>query len=460
MAGQRRGSAGIRTFAACAAITLVLTTACTATKKAVSTTPNSATTTLPRSTALGKGVTPTSIKLGITLIDWNCIKAFTTQIRLGQQDVYNAFIKDINDKGGIAGRKIVPYYKMFCPIGSAQLLAICTSLTQDINVFAVLGTFYDTSGDSQTCIAKQEHRVLLTFDLTQAIIDQSPPGLIVTPGSVPERSVGIMLELAKKEKTLQGKTVGVLGDTSVSSVVNGTIVPGLRKIGVKVGTVGLMSAGSNRDTTTAQAQLASFIEKWKTEHVDAIFLSGNVAAAKEFAPKVKKALPNALLLSDTTNILGQAQQLQSAGTTPNPYDGVVTAGGLTAQESDASANWKFCAEIYTRETGKHAEGAQQIIHSADGKNILDEHGTISDACQLLWTFHDIGERVGKYLNNDNWINTVNSFGPIADRGSGQYASLHAGKYATDDNWRLQAYDPTIPPAGNWKALTPLEDVTG
>ncbi|HTD51068.1 MAG TPA: hypothetical protein VK771_10735 [Acidimicrobiia bacterium] len=443
-----------------AAIALVLSTGCTATKKAVSTTSTGSATTLPRSTALGNGVTPTTIKVGVTLIDWNCIKAFTTQIRLGQQDVYNAFIKDINDKGGIAGRKIVPYYKLFCPIGSAQLLAICTSLTQDINVFAVLGTFYDTSGDSQTCIAKQEHRVLVTFDLTQAIINNSPPGLIVTPGSVPERSVGILLELVKKAKALQGKTVGVLADTAAASVVNGSIVPGLRNLGVKLGTVGLMSAGSNTDTTTAQAQLASFIERWKTEHVDAVFLSGDVAAAKEFAPTVKKALPNALFLSDTTNVLGQAQQLQSQGVNPNPYNGVITAGGLTGQESDASANWKFCAEIYTRETGKPAEGALQIIHSADGKNILDEHGTISDACQLLWTFHDIAQRVGKYLNDDNWISTVDTFGPIANRGSGPYSSLHAGKFSTEDNWRLQEYDPTIAPAGNWKPLTPLQDITG
>ena len=51
-------------------------------------------------------------------------------------------------------------------------------------------------------------------------------------------------------------------------------------------------------------------------------------------------------------------------------------------------------------------------------------------------FHDIGEKVGKYLNNANWVNTVNNFGQIENRGSGPYSSLHTGKYAADDNWRL------------------------
>ncbi len=463
MGGERRRRAqqraGIVRIVVGVVLVAALLAACTSTKKAVSTTPSSVGTTLPQSTALGKGVTPTSIKLGITLVNFDCIKAYTDLIRLNQPAVYTAFIKDMNDKGGIAGRKIDPVFKLYCPLGSAQLLSVCTALAQDDNVFAVLGTFYDISGDSQVCIAKQQHRVLVTFDLTQAIINKSPPGLIITPGSVPERTVGILLDLAKKNNTLTGKTVGVLGDNSVASVVNGTIVPGLRKLGVKLGTTGLLSI-TGGDTTTAQSQLDSFIERWKTEHVNALFLSGNNASTKQFVAKIKQRMPGTLLVADSTLTLEQAQQEQNAGIKPNPYDGLITAGGLSPQESDASANWKFCAEIYTRETGKPAEGAQQIIRSADGKNILDEHGTISDACQLLWTFHDIAQRVGKYLNNDNWINTVNTFGPIANRGSGPYSSLHAGKYSTEDNWRLQAFDSTIKPAGNWKPLTPLQDITG
>jgi hypothetical protein len=73
--------------------------------------------------------------------------------------------------------------------------------------------------------------------------------------------------------------------------------------------------------------------------------------------------------------------------------------------------------------------------------------------------HDIPERVGPYLNATNWINTVNDFGPIENRGSGPYASLHAGKYTADDNWRLQEYDSSLGNTGLWKAVTPLQDIT-
>ena len=166
------------------------------------------------STPLGVGVTATSIKVGVSLLDYACVEAFTNSLRFGQPAIYQTFINYVNQNGGVAGRKIVPVYKMFCPIGTATVLAACTSLTEDSQVFAVIGTFYDPSGDGQTCIAGQHHRVLLTFDLTQAIMNKSPAGLIVNAGSNPERLVRVLLELLARRGILKGRTVAVLGDTA------------------------------------------------------------------------------------------------------------------------------------------------------------------------------------------------------------------------------------------------------
>jgi ABC-type branched-subunit amino acid transport system substrate-binding protein len=432
----------------------------TSTAKPKATTPGSTT---PTDTKLGDGVTGDSIKLGIALVNFDCIKQYTDSIRVGQQAVYQAFINDINEKGGIAGRKIVPVYKMYCPPPLSQvLLTYCTSFAQDDHVFAVLGTFVDFSGDAQTCIANQQHRVLLTFNLTQAIMDKSPPGLIVTPGSVPERGAAILIGLVGKAGTLKGKTVAILGDTNETSVVKNTIEPGLKKLGLKLGSTALLTFASGGDTTQSQAQLDSFIEKWKTQGVNAIFMSGNLASTKQFVEKIKARMPDVLLLSDNTDTLMQAQQ---ETITPNPYQGLLTPGGLSPKESDESANWKFCADIYQKQTGKHAEGAQEIIRSMDakhpsktGKYILDEHGTISDACQLLWFFHDIAAKTGKYLNNNNWVNAVNTYGEIVNRGTGRYSSIHSGKYSAEDNWRLQKFDSAVKPNGNWVPISPLQNI--
>src|SRR5438128_7779080 len=78
------------------------------------------------STAPGEGVTPTQIKMGIALVDFDCIKNFVDEVRVNQDQVYQSFIDDINAKGGIAGRKIAPVYDNYCPLGSAGPLAVCT----------------------------------------------------------------------------------------------------------------------------------------------------------------------------------------------------------------------------------------------------------------------------------------------------------------------------------------------
>ena len=74
-------------------------------------------------------------------------------------------------------------------------------------------------------------------------------------------------------------------------------------------------------------------------------------------------------------------------------------------------------------------------------------------------FADIAKKVGKNLNNTNWTNTVNTIGAVKVMNT-DFASLHAGKYDADDTYGLVAFDPTIEPNGEWKHLTPTENVSG
>ena len=327
------------------------------------------------------GVSPKSLKVGIALVDYGCVKQFVDSIRVNEQQVYQAYISDINAKGGIAGRKIVPVYDSYCPLGSAGALAVCTKLTDDDKVFAVIGTFVDFSGDAQTCVAKQHHRVLLAFSLTQAIMSQSPPGLIVYPGATNERTVKVLLALLARKQALKGKKVAVLGGSAEAGTVNTTIVPGLRKRKVPLGTTAILSINGTADTTAAQSQLDSFIEKWKGEHVNAIFLSGDEVSSKQFVTKIRHEMPKVMLVTDTTNVLDFAKEEAQAGVKPNPYEGIISTGGPPSKVYDKSANYRYCAAIYQRYTKKKAPKSTTVIKGPGGKTI-DTYGAISDACQI------------------------------------------------------------------------------
>jgi ABC-type branched-subunit amino acid transport system substrate-binding protein len=420
---------------------------------------SSAPTRQPAAASSQTGVTPKTIKVGIALTNFDCIKQFVDSIRLKQEQVYGAYVADINAKGGINGRKIVPVYDTYCPLGSAGPLAVCTKFTDDDKVFAVIGSFVDFSGDAQTCVANQHKTVLMTFILTQQIIDKSPPGMIIFPGATAERTASVLLQLLNREKKLKGKKVAVLGGSQEANIVNKTIVPGLKKQKVPMGSTAILSINGTGDTTSAQAQLDSFIEKWKGQHVNAVFLSGEEVSSKQFVTKLRQEMPKVMLMTDNTDVRDSAQQEVHAGIKPNPYEGIMAAAGRTPAEYDKSANYKYCAQIYKKYTKKPAPKSTTVIKAPGGKTV-DTYSSINDACQTMTMFHDIATKAGKNLTNASWVKAVDNYGEIVNRGTGPYSSLHTGKYDAEDTFRLEAFDSSIKPSGNWKALTPVENITG
>jgi Periplasmic binding protein len=391
------------------------------------------------------------------MIDYSCLSAVYDSDEPDQRATFQIFIDDVNKKGGIAGRKLVPVYKSYCPIKTETEMTACTSLTDDNEVFAAIGTFYDPSGNAQLCFAKQHHTIVIADSLTQALIDRGPPGLMLTPDITPERRLNVIMALLKRESTLAGKTVSVVDIASDKPRVDSVVVPALRALGVQRGTDATLSI-AGFDTTAALAQLDSFIEHWKTDGTNALILVGDEVSSKQFVEKIKAAIPAMTLVSDTTSVLDGGRSEQDAHVSPNPYDGVVTAEGQTGLEHTKTPHFAFCRDIWEKATGRKVPSPNAVLRLPNGKkyNLYDE---VETSCLFTNFFSTIAKRVGPYLNNANWTNTVNDFGPVDDT-STIYATLHRGKYDADDTYGLVAYDPTIGADGDWRHVTPTVNVSG
>ena len=412
--------------------------------------------TKPVSTALGQGVTADTIKIGVALTDFDAIKQYQTSIRLNQDKNYRIFFDYINAHGGINGRKIVPDFYMFNPIPDAQRLAqVCIKFAEDDKVFAVMGNLYDPNGEVQTCLAKRHKVPVMSFMLTDAIINRSPGGLIVYAGTAPERIDEVLGPLLESSHSLDGKKVGVLGETATKKAVAGSVVPELKKLKVDTGSVAVLSI-SGTDTSAAQSQLDAFIERWKGEGVNALWVTGTNVSSKQFIEKVRAAMPNVLLVTDNQGVRDYGRQEVQAKANPNPYEGILSATGPTPHEYDQSENWKFCSDTYKAATGQTPPNAEAVVPLPGGYT-NDLYGGISDACELSSVFQQIATKVGPYLNTDNWINTVNTFGPIVDRGAGQFNSLHQGKYDIQDTFQLVQFNAAEGQGGDWKSLSPLQN---
>jgi hypothetical protein len=460
---QGHGRRGL--VAAVIAVTIFAACGSSSSKASPGTTANGGTT-APAvvSKTLGTGVTANSIKIGISLIDFKCIQQFIDYTRPNQQAIYQDFVDAVNKSGGINGRHLVADFNTECPLTptSDLLVQICTHFTDDDKVFAVVGNLSDAAQDSaiHTCIAKKHDTPVITFQVTQAMFDQVPPGMLIFPGTTPERSSGVLFELLQKQGLLKGKKIAVLAEQSSEVSVKSAVLPAINKTGVATGTTAYLTI-NGADTTAAHAQLDSFIERWKSEKVNTLFITGQDTVAKQFVEQVTKGLPGVTLLTDTSDAVSQGQDETKAGLKPNPYEGMYLAGGYGSADYEKSANWKYCAGIYTAATGKAAPGPLDVLKiNVGGKSLTDQtYNTINDACQMISTFTEIASRMGKYVNVPNWVTAVNSYGPIVNRGGGLYASLRQGKYDFDDTFQLQQFDSALPPNGNWKPLTPYENIS-
>src|SRR4029077_15028342 len=234
------------------------------------------------------------------LIDYKCIpKAALDTVYVNQPQAYNAYIDNLNAQGGINGRKVVPVFKFICPLQPVAAVQACTSLTDDSKVFAVVGTMYDPTRDAPVCVAKQHQTILITDGLTQSIINKAPPGLLLSPGITSDRRLKVIMSLLKSQHTLDGKTVAILTEAASTSPAKTVVKPALDAMKVKQGSEAVLSI-SGSDTTAAQTQLDSFIEKWKTEHVNALIMVGEAVSSKQFVDKIKAAIPDMQLIADTT----------------------------------------------------------------------------------------------------------------------------------------------------------------
>jgi len=394
----------------------------------------------PVSKTLGQGVTAASVKVGFVFIDYSSVVQFIHNTAGDQEQTYQVFVNEVNEHGGVLGRQIIPEYETYVPIGTAGPLTACASLTEDKKVFATIGVLYDATGAGQLCFVNQHHSILITHLLSQAVLNQvTTPGLLLTVDPTPERTTQVLLSLLNHQHTLSGKTVAVLGEDESRASVASTVVPGLKQLGVKMGSTAILTINGT-DFTIAEAQLDSFIQKWKTEHVDAVFMSGDDVVASQFVSKLRNEMPGVLLMTDGE---ASAQANGKAEPNPNPYDGMLTATNLPSQQNFEQPSFQACAKTYQDALGKPVI-APADVKPGPGGNKVEVYGAMEDACEDLAFFKYVADKVGPYLNDENWVRTINNLGDIDNVIPGtQYASIHTGKYDASDDFGLAEYDSTI-----------------
>ena len=203
---------------------------------------------------------------------------------------------------------------------------------------------------------------------------------------------------------------------------------------------------SGADTTAAQTQLDSFIERWKTEHVEhADPRRRRRRRRSSSSRRSKAAIPDMQLdRRHAPTCSAAARTSRRRTSTPNPYDGIITAEGrIGARALARPPHYTYCKTIYEKQTGITIPLPNVVVKLPNGKQ-NDIYGNAEDACSFVTMFSD-DRRAGRQepeqreLDRDGRTTSARSTVMNTD-----YASLHAGKYDADDTYGLVAVRPDDP----------------
>ena len=173
-------------------------------------------------------------------------------------------------------------------------------------------------------------------------------------------------------------------------------------------------------------------------------------------------MPGVTLLTDTSDALAQGQDETKAGANPNPYEGMYLAGGYRRGRLRQERQLEVLRRDLQGRDGQGRARPEAVLkvnrrrQGADRPDVQHHQRRLPDGLDVL---SRSSPRWAQYLNAENWVAAVNSFGPIVNRGGGPYASLRQGKYDDDDTFQLQQFDSSLPPNGNWKALGDYQNIS-
>jgi ABC-type branched-subunit amino acid transport system substrate-binding protein len=243
--------------------------------------------------ARAPGVTNDAIKIGVTYVDTKALQASGLNLNLGDyQGSYKAVIDQINNAGGINGRKIQAVYVPINPIGTAPAQAACAKLTQDEKVFAAVGFFLN---DAVLCPVQTQNTAVIGGTQTpQWLAEAKAPWFTTTPGT--ETAVNAVK--AFDDKNLLTGKIGVFAHVADVQTLN-LVMDELKRLGVDATKAVLDAPAGDQSAITSGTQ--TIAQRFQTQGIHKVMLVGDSSADWFLGMKGQSYKPQ-LLISDATAV--------------------------------------------------------------------------------------------------------------------------------------------------------------
>jgi ABC-type branched-subunit amino acid transport system substrate-binding protein len=331
-------------------------------------------------------VTKDEIKVGISYVDLAAVRAAGINRDHGDYEkAYQTVIDDLNAKGGVNGRKIVPVYAAIDPIGTDPAQQACLKLTEDEKVFAAIGQF---QGDAPLCYLEQHNTPVVGGAITNEYLARAKAPWYTLDQS--EADTSLIVDALAKEGAFKKRKVGVVAAAADESTVDKVVVPTLKKNKVSP-TVALNNAPTG-DIPAGEAETDTILERFKADGVKTILAVGG--SINQVAQRLARTDYRPRVVATSQGSL--SAYINTAGSDKSVLKDAVTGGpGFTYDEPTITK----CRDKVATATGNTMVefpevGAPSYRTSAE------------TACRYIALFAELAKAAGKQL-------TTASFGKAA-----------------------------------------------
>jgi hypothetical protein len=318
--------------------------------------------------AAANGVTNKDIKIGVTYPDLEAIRSVTNTNHGDYEKAYRAVIDDLNQKGGINGRKVVPVFAAINPLGTAPAQEAC---------------FFNA--EAPLCFVASHGTPILGGQTTPAYLQEAkaPWATLESGAELGPRQIDALASSG----ALKGK-LGIVGIADEkASQLDGVVLPALKRHKL-TGTSAIIDAPSS-DPVLAVQQATTIMERFKTDGVKTVLLVGGAVTAVVNALSKTDYRPNLV----TNNARNLASVASNPTTEPSVLKTAIAADAGFIFEQPAM---KQCFKVIEKATGHKI-----VINVPQGEP--QYRVSAQTACEYISLFATLAKAAGKNL-------TVGTFG--------------------------------------------------
>jgi hypothetical protein len=425
-----------------------------------------------------RGVTANAINVVFPVVN---LQALATQLGFAgdveyteQGKAISLFVQQINQSGGINGRRINPIIQFFDPTSETNMRALCKDWTEGSPAaFAVLDGVGDWNGDNQLCVTQEGHTPFVGQWTTITNWTEEGSPYLWWTGPDDAAILQAVVDWGRHAGLLGGsRKVGIIAGDRASDqlALNEYLLPDLLRIGVHA-TVETMAADPT-ETAAISSDAPIVVEKLRAAGVGSVIplVPFNAFLPVLVAETGQRYFPK-LLLSDYEESIES-----SLGLIPVPFEralngqeGVTTEtlGGIDDPRPQAMGGYdpgvRSCWDTWHQ--------AYPGTPKGNMNDFIEEQGPVQGWCQQIRLFARAATMAGRNLNRRTFVESMaritdfpGGYSPVLSFGLGKFSgpteyqvvALHDNSHPSSE-CRLPIG--TLPPQGRcwhtvqtWKPL--------